>query len=131
MAARYIQYKGIMYRLAADTPQVAPEAILETGTNPAASKAESENSPTSAPGEDDLKTLEMLVGNVTTKATSLATTLAPLMEKVRAKSRAEADGILSTAKGSVDSLIEDFKILTSKYTGVARRSMGEKNETKE
>jgi hypothetical protein len=136
-AARYIQYKGIMYRLAADAPATDPGAILETGpnpTSPAPAKPESENPPTlaPAPGDDDLKTLELLVGNVSSKATALATSLAPLMEKVRAKSRAEADGILSAAKGSIDSLVEDFKLLTSKYAGVARRSMGEnKNETKE
>jgi len=134
MAAPYIMYKGIMYRLAAETTD--PEAILETGPNPTVSddpKPESEQSTTltPSPSDDDVKTLELLAGNVTSKATALATVLAPLMDKVKAKSRAEADGILSAAKGSIDSLVEDFKLLSSKYAGVARRSMGESKETKE
>jgi hypothetical protein len=130
MAATHIMYKGIMYRLAADVP---PETILETGTNPTTTPAADNSSVTApSPADDDIKTLELLVGNVTSKATALATVLAPLIEKVKTKSRSESDSILSGAKGSLDSLVEDFKLLASKYAGVARRSMGEnKTENKD
>lgn len=129
-APRYIRHKGIMYRLAADAPQT--DAIQETAGNPVAGNPapESESTPTLAPSpeDEDLKTLEMLTGNVNSRATALATGLAPLLEKVRSKSRADADGILSAAKNSLDSLVEDFKLLASKYAGYARRSMSETKE---
>lgn len=129
MAANHIMYKGIMYRLAAEVP---PETILETGTNPTTPAADNSSAAAPSPADDDIKTLELLVGNVTSKATALATVLAPLIEKVKTKSRSESDSILSGAKGSLDSLVEDFKLLVSKYAGVARRSMGEnKTENKD
>lgn len=132
MAATHIMYKGIMYRLAAEVP---PETILETGTNPttpATPAADNSSAASPSPADDDIKTLELLVGNVTSKATALATVLAPLIEKVKTKSRSDSDSILSGAKGSLDSLVEDFKLLASKYAGVARRSMGEnKTENKD
>jgi hypothetical protein len=116
MAARYITYQGIMYRLAADAAD--PATILETGPNPTvdipAPEVETSATPSPSPSDEDLKTLEMLSSNVTSKATSLAATLAPLVSKVKAKS-----------KGSIDSLVEDFKLLASKYKGVANRSMNE------
>jgi hypothetical protein len=127
MAARYITYQGIMYRLAADAAD--PATILETGPNPTvdipAPEVETSATPSPSPSDEDLKTLEMLSSNVTSKATSLAATLAPLVSKVKAKAKVDADNILMMAKGSIDSLVEDFKLLASKYKGVANRSMNE------
>lgn len=125
-APKHIKYSGKMYRLAAEqaTPAMNTDTISETAGNPTETKA-APDTPAVAPdvADSDRKTLELLTTNVTVKAKAMADGMGTFMAAIT--DRTKADQVLATAKANLDGLLEDFKLLSGKYAGYAKRSLSE------
>ena len=117
-----ITYNGHMYRLAEEVkaPDVPPETILETAANPTENAAAS---PAPDASESDRKTLELLLTNVVAHARALADGMDSFMGALG--NRTQADKVLAEGKDHLDGVLEDFKLLSSKYSGYARRHLSE------